>query len=320
MRPLGNDVNRRPKLAMTWLSSCGGCEESILDVGADLADLLEQVDLVYWPIGMDGRMEDLHRLPDGGLEAAVINGSVRTVEHVETARLLRRKARIVVAQGSCAHLGGVYGLANLFSREEALERSYGEAPPGGKPGEDGPSVPGLLDRVKPLGDVVAVDVVIPGCPPPPVRVREALDGLVRGLLTGGMVFAEDRALCHTCPRRETRRPDTRIRRFRRIHETPLDPDLCFLEQGIVCLGPVTRGGCEARCVRGNLPCRGCFGPVAGMEDQGGGAVAFLAALTEGASEEDLAQAMDSLVDPAGLFYRYSLPSSLLGGGTGGGRT
>jgi F420-non-reducing hydrogenase small subunit len=302
---------------MTWLSSCGGCEESILDVGLDLADLLERVDLVYWPFGMDGRLEDLHRVPDGGLDAALVNGSVRTFEHVETARLLRRKARIVAAQGSCAHLGGVYGLADLFSMEAVLERSYGSAPPGGESGKGASTVPRLLDRVKPLGNVVEVDVVIPGCPPVPGRVREAIEGLIQGTLAKGTVLAEDQALCRTCPRRETRRPDTRIRRFRRIHEAPLDPDLCFLEQGIVCLGPVTRGGCEARCIGGNLPCRGCFGPVGQGEDPGGGAVGLLAALAEGAFEGDPARALDSLVDPAGLFYRYSLPSSLLGGGGGG---
>lgn len=269
-----------------------------------MAGILGQVDLVYWPIGMDGRMEDLCKVPDGGLDAVLINGSVRTEEHVETAGLLRQKARIVVAHGSCAHLGGVYGLANLFSREAVLERSYGE---------DGPRLPRLLDRVKALGDVVKVDVVIPGCPPTPDRVREALDSLIRGTLARGAVLADDRALCRTCPRGETRRPDTRIRRFRRVHEATLDPDLCFLEQGIVCLGPVTRGGCEARCVRGNLPCRGCFGPVGEVKDQGGGGVGFLAALLEGASEEELEQALDGLADPTGLLYRYSLPSSLFGG-------
>jgi F420-non-reducing hydrogenase small subunit len=297
---------------MTWLSSCGGCEESVLDLGPDLAGILERVDLVYWPIGMDGRLEDLRSLPDGGLDAALINGAVRTEEHVETAELLRRKARIVVAQGSCAHLGGVYGLANLSAREEVLERSYGRGALSG--------IPRLLEQVRSLDQVVQVDAVIPGCPPVPGRVREALGALVRGTLAEGAVFADDRALCRTCPRRETRRPETRIRRFRRVHESPLDPDLCFLEQGIVCLGPATRGGCEARCVRGNLPCRGCFGPVEGTADPAGGAVGFLAALAEGASEEELREALDGLADPAGLFYRYSLPSSLLGGRAGkGGR-
>jgi F420-non-reducing hydrogenase small subunit len=297
---------------MTWLSSCGGCEESILDLGPDLTGFLERVDLVYWPIGMDGRLEDLRSLPDGGLDAALINGAVRTEEHVVTAELLRRKARIVVAQGSCAHIGGVYGLANLFSTEEILERSYGKKAPSG--------VPRLLDRVRPLEKVVKVDAVIPGCPPAPRRVLEALDRLAGGTLKEGVVFADDRALCHTCPRRETRRPETRIGVFRRAHETPLDPDLCFLEQGVVCLGPVTRGGCEARCLRGNLPCRGCLGPVEETRDQGGGAVGFLAALTEGISEEELEEAVGGVPDPAGLFYRYSLPSSLLGGRAGkGGR-
>ncbi len=308
-------MKHRPKLAMTWLSGCGGCEEALLDVGLELTGLLERADVVYWPIAADGRRKDLERAADGEIEASFVNGAVRTDEHVETVRLLRRKSRIVVSHGSCAHLGGVYGLANLFRTEALLERSYGDAR-FGREGGEGPSLPRLLERVQPLGEVVKVDVVVPGCPPVPPRLKEALTRVVEGTLDGDeTVLADERALCDTCPRAETRRPDTRIRRFRRVHEMELDPGLCFLEQGVVCLGPATRGGCEARCVRGNLPCRGCFGPVPNVRDPGSAAVGFLSGLVEGASVEELEKAIKSLPDPAGLFYRYSLPSSVLGGGS-----
>ena len=309
----------KPKLAMTWLSGCGGCEESILDLGRDLPDVLEKVCVVYWPVAVDARREDLQRMEDGEIAACLINGAVRTDEDVKTARLLRRKSRVVVAHGSCAHLGGVYGLANLSPVREILERSYPASPdPAGREssrGEDDAErpLPGLLERVCSLDRVVEVDAYIPGCPPAPKAVREALAALVEGRLpAGGKVFADTRALCDTCPRRETRRKDTRVHRFKRFHEGSWDPEVCFLEQGLVCLGPATRGGCEARCIRANAPCRGCYGPVEGVRDAGAAILGFLASLIEETTREALESASASLPDPAGLFYRYSLPSSLLG--------
>jgi len=303
----------RPKAAVTWLSGCGGCDESILDMGTDLAAVLDAAEWVYWPLALDGRLEDLQTLADGELALSLVNGAVRTEENEDMARLLRRKSRNLVAFGSCAHLGGVYGLANLSPTDEVVERSYGKNEPlnAGKGEGD---LPRLLERVLPLDRVVAVDAVIPGCPPVPERVREALPGLLKGNLPpGGRVLADERALCDTCPRRETRRTDTRLPRFERVHEAEWEGERCFLDQGIVCMGPATRGGCEARCIRANMPCRGCFGPVEGMTDQGGGAVGFLASLIEGASVKDVERAAASLIDPAGSVYRYSLAASLSGG-------
>ncbi len=134
--------------------------------------------------------------------------------------------------------------------------------------------------------------------------------------SGGRVLADERALCDSCPRRDTRRTGLELAGFRRIHETRWDEEMCFLDQGIVCMGPVTRGGCEARCIRGNMPCRGCFGPPEGVNDQGAGAVSFLASLIRDSSMDELEAAAESLTDPEGSVYRYSLPSSISGGAFG----
>jgi len=303
----------RPKAAVTWLSGCGGCDESILDMGADLSAVLDAVDLVYWPLALDGRLEDLQALADGELVLSLVNGAVRTEADEEMARLLRRKSRTLVAFGSCAHLGGVYGLANLSSTDEVVERSYGQTGLSDAGMEDG-DLPRLLERVLPLDRVVTVDVVIPGCPPIPERVREALPVLLKGdLPPGSRVLADERALCDTCPRRDTRRPDARVHHFERLHEVEWDQERCFLDQGIVCMGPATRGGCEARCIRANMPCRGCFGPLDGVSDSGAAAVSFLSSLMKGMNPEDLERAAAGLVDLAGSVYRYSLPASLSGG-------
>ncbi len=305
----------RKKMAVTWLSGCGGCDESILDMTPDPMRLLKDVDVVYWPLAFNGRREDLSALPDGDIALSLVNGAVRTEEDVRMARLLRRKSGVLAAFGSCAHLGGVYGLANLFPVEEVVARSYGrpdrEDNPG-RPENDRP--PRLLERVLPLDRVVEVDAVIPGCPPVPERLHDALHRLLHGdLPSGDRVLADERALCDSCPRRDTRRPGLELAGFRRICDTEWDEGRCFLEQGIVCMGPVTRGGCEARCIRANMPCRGCFGPPEGVSDQGAGAVGFLASLIGVSSMDEMEAAAQSLTDPTGLVYRYSLPSSRSGG-------
>ena len=84
-----------------------------------------------------------------------------------------------------------------------------------------------------------------------------------------------------------------------------------MDQGIICLGPATRGGCEERCIKANFPCRGCFGPVQGVVDQGAKSLSYLASIIDVSSMEELEKIVDSIPDPAGLFYRYSLAASLL---------
>jgi F420-non-reducing hydrogenase small subunit len=103
-----------------------------------------------------------------------------------------------------------------------------------------------------------------------------------------------------------------MRSIRRIHETEPDPDFCFLVQGILCLGPATRAGCGHACINTNTPCRGCFGPVPGVRDVGAKYLSALASLITADKDEDVKKAIDSIVDPAGYFYRFSQPSSILG--------
>jgi F420-non-reducing hydrogenase small subunit len=91
----------------------------------------------------------------------------------------------------------------------------------------------------------------------------------------------------------------------------LDPDRCFLDQGIICLGPATRAGCGERCINANMPCRGCFGPTSRVEDQGAKFLSALASIIDINEEEEIKRIMDSIVDPAGIFYFYSLPASML---------
>ncbi|MFH1240745.1 MAG: oxidoreductase [Pseudomonadota bacterium] len=318
-------MGRKPKIALYWCSSCGGCEESVIDLAEGLLELADVVDIVFWPVATDYKYRDLVELNDKEIRAAFINGAIRLDDHVETSRILRRKSELVFAHGTCAHLGGVVGLGNFHSRDDLLNRAYREAPTVRNPREKLPKVktkdsgrelnlPGMKQDVRSLDQVVEVDYYIPGCPPPPELIRKAM-GMLLGdrLPPKGSVLAEKKALCDTCPRKDSRPESLKILRFKRLYEVDWDPFTCFLGQGIICLGPATRGGCSASCINGNMPCRGCFGPTDKVMDQGAKSLSFLASLIDSKDERELEEIADSIPDPAGLFYRYSLASSLLRG-------
>jgi F420-non-reducing hydrogenase small subunit len=119
------------------------------------------------------------------------------------------------------------------------------------------------------------------------------------------------ALCAECPRADTKPEDLKLATFHRPHEIVADPETCLLAQGIVCLGPATRSGCDAVCVRANMPCTGCMGPTSRVIDHGAKALSAIASLIEPRDPDEVAAVADGLVDVVGTFYRYSLPASLL---------
>jgi F420-non-reducing hydrogenase small subunit len=313
----------KPKIALYWCSSCGGCEESVVDLAEDILKVVEAVDIVFWPVAMDFKYQDVESLPDGGIAASLINGAIRMDEQEHMAKLLRRKSQLVIAHGSCAHLGGVVGLANFYDRGDILSRAYAEVPslgdpqgivPKDKTEESGRelTLSGFHNTVKALDQVIDVDYYIPGCPPPPDLIKKAVMAVLEGNLPPrGTVLAEKKALCDTCSRRDTKPEKLKINGFKRIYEMEWDPTKCFLEQGIICLGPVTRGGCSERCIKANMPCRGCFGPTDNVIDQGAKSASFLASIMDGNDDEETEKMVKSVPDAAGLFYRYSLPSSIL---------
>jgi len=304
----------KPKIAFYWCAACGGCEECIVDLNEDLPRVTDVADIVFWPVALDFKKSDVAAMPDGSITVTFINGAIRSDEQLEMARLFREKSEIIVAFGACAQMGGVPGLANLVGRI---------TDPPSAPVSNGNGgfwrLPALFDRVQPLDRAIQVDYYIPGCPPTPQIIRAARDVLLirRELPPRGTVLAPDYALCSECPRKATRPEDLHIDQFRRVQECILDEDTCILAQGVVCLGPATRAGCEALCISGNMPCTGCFGPTGRVKDFGGKALSSIASLMVGREEEELDRAVEQLPDPAGTFYRYCLPSSVLESKPGG---
>jgi len=113
-----------------------------------------------------------------------------------------------------------------------------------------------------------------------------------------------------------------VARFYRTYEIVPDPQKCLLEQGILCMGVATRDGCGGLCPEVNMPCTGCYGPPEGILDQGAKMMAALGSVLElgsykGLSEQQIADRadviLDSIPDQAGIFYKFSLAGSILGG-------
>jgi len=319
------------KIAKYWAASCGGCDVSLLDLEEKVLDLARIADFVYWPVAIDFKWDDLVALPDKSVDIGLFNGAVRTSEQAEGARLLRTKCKLLCAYGSCACFGGIPGLANLHSREAILDTAYEKTATTENPENIRPeprsekegrtlTLPVFGAFVESLSQVVPVDCFLPGCPPPEERLLELVDAVTAYAESGelppaGAFFASDKALCDSCPRNESRQA-ARIEKVSRPHEIAADRTECFLNQGILCMGLATRGGCESTCINANMPCRGCFGPTPDMADPGAEALSAIGSIAGAANENDVTAAemkkqIRAIRDPAGTFYRYTLPEALL---------
>ena len=318
----------KPKVAFYWCSSCGGCEESILDLAEDILKVVAAVDIVYWPVALDFKKKDLEAMPDGSIAVAFINGSIRMSEQEEMAHLLRRKAQLVVAHGACAHLGGIPGLANFWNKETIFRTVYhttvSTANPDGVEPQletvlDGKTLtlPKFWDTVHPLNDVIDVDYYLPGCAPHRDLIMNAVTAILEGKLPPkGSVLAPNTSCCDECSRNKTKPEKMVIKEIKRPYEVILDPEKCFLAQGLICMGPATRSGCKTRCINGNWPCTGCLGPGPNVIDQGAKMISAISSILKVDEEKNLTEAqvqelVDKIKDPVGTFYMYGLASSLL---------
>lgn len=313
----------KPKIGFYWCASCGGCEESVVDLAEDIVMVADAVDIVFWPVAMDFKRSDVEAMEDGSILATMVNGAIRTSEQEEMARLIRRKSKVVIAYGSCAHMGGIPSLANEFTRKQIMEFMYQESPSVVNPDKTRPmlsvkhnsmnvTLPEIRNLVRTLDQVIDVDYYLPGCPPTPKLLKEAVLVLLSGKLPPkGTVLAPDEALCEQCIHKETKPADISFKHFYRPHMVIIDNSKCLLSQGVICMGPATRAGCEALCIQGNMPCSGCFGPTSRVKDQGAKMLSSLCSNISAKDVEGIDTVLDEIPDPVGTFYRYGLASSLL---------
>jgi F420-non-reducing hydrogenase small subunit len=314
------------KIAFYWAASCGGCEIAVLDINEKILEVVNMADIVFWPVALDVKYKDVEAMPDKYIDICFFNGSVRTEEQEYMAKLLRRKAKTLVAFGSCAQEGCIPGLANLHDRKEIFDKVYlqsksisnptGVVPQTSFKAKEGTlELPEFYDTVKTLDQTVDVDYYVPGCPPPVKLIVNAVEAIAKNELPPkGSVLAPLKSVCDECPRKKENK---RISKIYRVHEKTPEPERCLLEQGIICMGVATRSGCGAQCLNVDMPCTGCGGPCPNAPEQGSAMIGALASILglegeqEHYSQEDVEKLMDQIKDPVGTFYMYSLPSSIL---------
>jgi len=266
------------KVAEEWLNICGGCEVTILDIGEPLLDLLPELDFVHIPVLMDhkyyGQTGAGQELEIPAADVGIISGGVRNEKEKHVAEQMRKQCQTLIALGSCACYGGIPALANMFPLQDLYNKVYRESKTTDSADNPQQNLPPLLDRVYAVDEIVPVDVRIPGCPTNPDLIVEALTCL----LQGKTFKIPERSVCDECPlKREKKASGGQIKRpLEKMdfdQQAPWDHTKCFMEQGYLCLGPVTLAGCGhkekvngqevtvPRCIKGYMPCRGCFGPI-----------------------------------------------------------
>lgn len=216
------------EFAVLQLSGCAGCEVALLNAEV----WLDTHRLAYMPLVISA-----YDVPE--VEVLMVSGAVHTDEDYLNLMQAVGRANEVIAVGTCAISGGV---ANLGNRDEVRELFLAEAARS--------HVPRLLDKSRPIDTAVTVDRYLPGCPPTPELFMAAL-GTIED-------FSPSRTVCQECGRKKVR--EMKPKHLLGFQQGEVQPDICLINQGYVCVGTSTRGGCRALCTRPGHPCVGCRGP------------------------------------------------------------
>jgi len=176
-------VRGKPRLATVWLGGCSGCHMSFLDLDERLAELAGRVELMASPL------TDYKDFPEADITLA--EGAVANTDHLEHIRTVRERTKTLISFGDCAVTGNVTAMRNAFGVQDVLNACYlsNSAVVVGVPGGSS-VVPELLDRVRPIHEVVEVDYFLQGCPPSADAIYELITELLdaREPQTGGRRF------------------------------------------------------------------------------------------------------------------------------------
>ncbi|MEA3227015.1 MAG: NADH:ubiquinone oxidoreductase [Planctomycetota bacterium] len=156
-------------------------------------------------------------------DVALVEGSITRADEVERIKDIRAKAKVLVAIGSCACFGGVNQQKNRFELDDVVKEVYGDHKV-------------ETDKAKSIADVVEVDLEIPGCP----VSKEEVERIVVNVVMGAEIKIPKYPVCVECKQKL---------------------NTCVVDLGQICLGPITRAGCDAVCPTGGVGCLGCRGPA-----------------------------------------------------------
>jgi sulfhydrogenase subunit delta len=207
----------KPRVAFFDFTCCEGCQLQVANFGETLLDILNLIDVVTFREAMSEKSEDY--------DVAIIEGSITTEHDVERIKHIRERAKVLVAYGSCATIGGINGMKNKFPLDEIGKYVYQDK------AKKFPTLP-----TRALHQVVKVDYFVNGCPvyqPEFVKVLKCI-------LAGIPYAVPDHAVCVECK---------------------LNENVCMYDKGITCLGPVTKAGCNSWCINNGNICYGCRGMV-----------------------------------------------------------
>jgi sulfhydrogenase subunit delta len=209
----------KPRVAIFDFACCEGCQLQIVNLEEEILDLIGAVDVVEWREAMAETSTEY--------DIAIIEGSITRPEDEERIKEIRDRAKVLIAIGACATIGGINKLKNNFELDEVRECVYGKA---GKMEHLDTSMTKAID------EVVKVDFKIHGCP----MNAEEFTYAVRCLLMGKTPEIPDYPVCVECKLKE---------------------NVCRWEYDEICLGPITRAGCGAKCPSASFRCFGCRGYI-----------------------------------------------------------
>jgi sulfhydrogenase subunit delta len=209
----------KPKIAIFDFACCEGCQLQIVNLEEEILDLLGGADVVEWREAMSEKSDEY--------DIAIIEGSITRSEDEDRIKMIRSRAKVLIALGACAVIGGINKLKNNFDLDEVKKCVYGKA--AGKPHL-------RTGLTKAVGEVVQVDYAVPGCP----IDRKEFTYIVRSLLMGKKPEIPEYPVCVEC-------------------KAAGNP--CLWQYDQVCLGPIIRAGCGARCPSSGFRCFGCRGYI-----------------------------------------------------------
>jgi coenzyme F420-reducing hydrogenase gamma subunit len=217
----------KPRVAFFDFASCEGCQLQVVNLEEQILDVLNLVDIVEFREAMKESSEEY--------DIAIIEGSITRPMDIERIKKIRERAKILIALGACAHLGGVQRMGNKWTPEQNKEVVYARHK--GSDTTKGDSNPFFAQpRHRAVEELVKVDVTIPGCP---IDTNEFAKVLV-ALLTGKKPPIPDYPVCVECKKNE---------------------NICLFTIGQFCMGPVARAGCGAICPTHGNECEACRGYV-----------------------------------------------------------
>jgi len=216
---------KKPKVGIFDFACCEGCQLQIANMGEDVLAVLGSIDVLEWREVMSEKWGKK-------LDIAIIEGSITDPHAIKRIKQIRKKAKILIAYGSCATIGGVNGMKNNFDLNDIREYVYGDSytffP---------------TETTKAVHQVVKVDYFVNGCP---VYIPEFV-AVLKAVLQGIPYYVPDYPVCVECK---------------------LNENVCMYDRKVTCLGPVTKAGCNSWCINNGNICYGCRGMVSNPNEKG----------------------------------------------------